>query len=61
MLDEPTASLDPENRQTVLDLIHEAKTRDTAIIGIFHDQAARDAVCDSEIEINALQQQAVVS
>tara|TARA_A100001015_G_scaffold107081_1_gene118795 strand:+ start:61 stop:747 length:687 start_codon:yes stop_codon:yes gene_type:complete len=61
LLDEPTASLDPENRQTVLDLIHEAKTRDTAIIGIFHDQAARDAVCDSEIEINALQQQAVVS
>lgn len=61
LLDEPTASLDPENRQTVLDLIHEAKTRNTAIIGIFHDQAARDAVCDYEIEIKALQQRAVAS
>ncbi len=61
LLDEPTASLDPENRQTVLDLIHEAKTRNTAIIGIFHDQAARDAVCDYEIEIKALQQGAVAS
>jgi len=61
LLDEPTASLDPENRQTVLDLIHEAKTRSTAIIGIFHDQAARDAVCDREIEITAIQQKAITS
>ncbi len=61
LLDEPTASLDPENRQTVLDLINESKTRGTAIIGIFHDQAARAAVCDHEIEINSLQQQAVAS
>lgn len=61
LLDEPTASLDPENQQTVLDSIHEAKTRNTAIIGIFHDQAVRDAVCDSEIEITALQKRAVAS
>ena len=61
IFDEPTASLDPENRQTVLDLINESKTRGTAIIGIFHDQAARAAVCDHEIEINSLQQQAVAS
>ncbi len=61
LLDEPTASLDSENRQTVLDLIHEAKTRSTAIIGIFHDQTARDAVCDREIEISAIQQKAIAS
>ncbi|HBQ22524.1 MAG: phosphonate C-P lyase system protein PhnL [SAR116 cluster bacterium] len=51
LLDEPTASLDQENRKIVLDLIHEAKQRQVAIIGIFHDQAARDEVCDRTIDI----------
>ena len=57
LLDEPTASLDPDNRETVMELIHEAKASGTAIIGIFHDQAARDAVCDREIKITALNTQ----
>ena len=57
LLDEPTASLDPDNRETVMELIHEAKANGTAIIGIFHDQAARDAVCDREIKITALNTQ----
>jgi alpha-D-ribose 1-methylphosphonate 5-triphosphate synthase subunit PhnL len=46
LLDEPTASLDPVNRATVLDMIAEAKARGAAIIGIFHDHAARDLICD---------------
>ena len=37
LLDEPTASLDATNRETVLSLIEEAKARGTAIVGIFHD------------------------
>lgn len=53
LLDEPTASLDQENRATVLDLIHDAKSTGAAIIGIFHDAAARDAVCDREIDVGA--------
>ncbi len=51
LLDEPTASLDPRNREVVLDLIEEAKARGTAIIGIFHDAAARARVCDRQIDV----------
>ncbi len=50
LLDEPTASLDAANREVVLQLIEEAKARGTAIIGIFHDEAARARVCDREID-----------
>ena len=52
LLDEPTASLDAANRQTVLDMIEAAKQRGCAIIGIFHDHAAREAVCDREIDVS---------
>ena len=37
LLDEPTASLDPENRNTVMALIHEALQAGTCVIGIFHN------------------------
>lgn len=53
LLDEPTASLDGANRETVLDLIEAAKADGTAIIGIFHDEAARDRVADREIDVAA--------
>jgi alpha-D-ribose 1-methylphosphonate 5-triphosphate synthase subunit PhnL len=52
LLDEPTASLDAQNRETVLSLIEEAKGRGAAIIGIFHDEAARDRVCDREVNVS---------
>lgn len=51
LLDEPTASLDQANRETVLSLIEEAKARGVAIVGIFHDAPARDRVCDRLFEI----------
>ena len=51
LLDEPTASLDAANREVVLSLIEEAKARGAAIIGIFHDEAARARVCDREIDV----------
>ena len=53
LLDEPTASLDAANRDTVLSLIDEAKARGTAIIGIFHDVDARNAVADREVDVSA--------
>ena len=34
-----------------VDLIHEAKSRGTAIIGIFHDVEARQQVCDREVDV----------
>ncbi len=52
LLDEPTASLDAANREVVLALIEEAKERGVAIIGIFHDEAARARVCDREIDVS---------
>lgn len=51
LLDEPTASLDPTNRAVVLEMIQEAKARGVAIIGIFHDHAARDAICDRQLDV----------
>ena len=53
LLDEPTASLDPQNRETVLTLIEEAKADGVAIVGIFHDKGARDRVADREIDVSA--------
>ncbi len=46
LLDEPTASLDAANRNTVIALIREAKERGSAVIGIFHDESLREAVAD---------------
>jgi alpha-D-ribose 1-methylphosphonate 5-triphosphate synthase subunit PhnL len=53
LLDEPTASLDAQNRATVLELITGAKARGAAIVGIFHDEAAREQVCDRFIDVSA--------
>ncbi|GAB5468052.1 MAG: phosphonate C-P lyase system protein PhnL [Rhodospirillales bacterium] len=52
LLDEPTASLDAANRDVVLGLIEEAKLRGAAIIGIFHDAAARARVCNREVDVS---------
>jgi len=51
LLDEPTAALDGRNRQIVVDLIHEAKAKGTAVIGIFHDREVRDAVATRILEM----------
>ena len=51
LLDEPTASLDAGNRDVVLQLIEAAKARGAAILGIFHDEAARSRVCDRLVDV----------
>ncbi|MCK9686757.1 phosphonate C-P lyase system protein PhnL [Scleromatobacter humisilvae] len=51
LLDEPTASLDAANRRVVVELIHEAKARGAAVVGIFHDEEVRDAVADRCVEL----------
>ena len=53
LLDEPTASLDAVNREVVLRLIEAAKARGAAIVGIFHDEAARARVADREVDVTA--------
>jgi len=54
LLDEPTASLDAANRKVVVELIHEAKQRGAAIVGIFHDEDVREAVADRLVDLRAL-------
>lgn len=44
LLDEPTASLDAANRDTVLPMINAARERGVAVVGIFHDAAMRRAL-----------------
>ncbi len=51
LLDEPTASLDARNRETVIQLIEEAKQRGAAILGIFHDADVRTRVCTRPFEV----------
>ena len=46
ILDEPTASLDGKNSAAVVNLIHDAKARGAAIVGIFHDEGVRRQVAD---------------
>ncbi len=58
LLDEPTASLDAENRDVVIGLVREAKARGTALAGIFHDSAVRDAVADSVLHVSPLREAA---
>jgi alpha-D-ribose 1-methylphosphonate 5-triphosphate synthase subunit PhnL len=58
LLDEPTASLDAANREVVLQLIEEAKAGGAAILGIFHDESARNRVCDRFVDVSAFTPQA---
>ncbi|SON55320.1 Alpha-D-ribose 1-methylphosphonate 5-triphosphate synthase subunit PhnL [Hartmannibacter diazotrophicus] len=53
LLDEPTASLDAENRAVVIGLIEEKKAAGVAMLGIFHDKDVRDAVADVVIDVAA--------
>lgn len=58
LLDEPTASLDASNRETVVALIHEALARGAAMIGIFHDLDVREAVATRLFDVEALRRAA---
>jgi alpha-D-ribose 1-methylphosphonate 5-triphosphate synthase subunit PhnL len=46
LLDEPTASLDPEAMQVVLDLLSEMKAKGTTMVAIFHDRSIMDRLMD---------------
>jgi alpha-D-ribose 1-methylphosphonate 5-triphosphate synthase subunit PhnL len=51
LLDEPTASLDADNRTVVVRMIHDAKARGAAIVAICHDLDVRDRIADRLFEI----------
>jgi len=54
LLDEPTASLDPENTQTVIDLICEARAQGVGILGIFHDSLVAQAVASRTVAMQPI-------
>ncbi|MEJ5363814.1 MAG: phosphonate C-P lyase system protein PhnL [Desulfosoma sp.] len=51
LLDEPTASLDPRNRDTVVTLIIEARQRGAAILGVYHDALVRRQAADRVVSL----------
>jgi alpha-D-ribose 1-methylphosphonate 5-triphosphate synthase subunit PhnL len=51
LLDEPTASLDALNTQTVVTLIQEAIAAGAAAVGIFHDQAVGNQLATRRIDM----------
>ena len=51
LLDEPTASLDAANTNTVIELIQEAVARGAAVVGIFHDAHVGQAVATRRIDV----------
>ncbi|MGE4481522.1 phosphonate C-P lyase system protein PhnL [Acidocella sp.] len=58
LLDEPTASLDPANRDMVIGLMNDSKSRGAALIGIFHDEFIRDAVADTALRLEPVKEDA---
>jgi alpha-D-ribose 1-methylphosphonate 5-triphosphate synthase subunit PhnL len=51
LLDEPTASLDRENRAAVIGFIRERKRAGAALIGIFHDEDVKQQVGDRIVDV----------
>jgi alpha-D-ribose 1-methylphosphonate 5-triphosphate synthase subunit PhnL len=53
LLDEPTASLDAENREIVVGLVEDARRKGSAIVGIFHDEVVRARVATRIVDVAA--------
>jgi alpha-D-ribose 1-methylphosphonate 5-triphosphate synthase subunit PhnL len=51
LLDEPTASLDARSKEWIMGLILALKRQGTAMLGVFHDEAAIRALADSRYEM----------
>jgi len=51
LLDEPTASLDHDNRDRVVELIAQRRDAGCAIVGIFHDLGVRELLANRVYEI----------
>jgi alpha-D-ribose 1-methylphosphonate 5-triphosphate synthase subunit PhnL len=57
LLDEPTASLDPVNSGTVVEIIREALGQGTSVIGIFHDEDVRNRLASRCVDIQPVNNQ----
>ena len=54
LLDEPTASLDAANTDTVIGLVREALDSGAAVLAVFHDRAVGDALATRRIDLSSL-------
>jgi alpha-D-ribose 1-methylphosphonate 5-triphosphate synthase subunit PhnL len=52
LLDEPTASLDNKTKLLVKDMLKKLKDKNTSMIGIFHDLAFMEGVCDKVFNLS---------
>ena len=57
ILDEPTASLDAENRNAVVELIAERRAAGGGFLAIFHDEDVRPRLADRLIDVTAFSAQ----
>lgn len=51
LLDEPTASLDADNRAVVVEIVRERKRQGAAIVAIVHDEEVRKAIADECVDV----------
>ena len=51
LLDEPTASLDDASKLRVREMLERLKADGTTLIGIFHDLAFMDGLCDKVYDL----------
>ena len=51
LIDEPTASLDANNRAVVIDIVRERKRQGAAIVTIVHDDDVREAIADTNVDV----------
>lgn len=56
LFDEPTASLDPQNRETVLGMIRELADNGTAVLGIFHNPADREQLQTRDFQMQTVKE-----
>lgn len=56
LFDEPTASLDPQNRETVLRMIRELADNGTAVLGIFHNPADRKQLRTRDFQMQSVKE-----
>ena len=53
LLDEPTASLDPVNRDIVVELIQTTRKAGSAMVGIFHDDAVSSRIATRVMQLSS--------
>lgn len=58
LLDEPTASLDADNRRIVIELMRERMATGAALVGIFHDAEVRAAIGTQYLDVHPITTQA---